>query len=195
MIEAVVFDLGQVLSSPPDLLPRLAARIGVPPGHLGAHYGTDRLAYDAGSDAAAYWGPILEALDRAPDDDTVTALAELDALISMELRDDALAILRDCAAADVTVALLTNASHALEPAIAAADWRRHLDHVFVSATIGLLKPDEALYRHVTDALGVAPERIAFIDDKPANVDGALRVGWTDTRAWLTRLGVLDQLDD
>ena len=47
-------------------------------------------------------------------------------------------------------------------------------------------------------LELEPGEIAFIDDKQANVDGALAVGWhahlwvsdADTRAWLETLGVL-----
>jgi FMN phosphatase YigB (HAD superfamily) len=40
------------------------------------------------------------------------------------------------------------------------------------------KPDPAVYRQVTDLLGVPPERIRFVDDGADNVDAANRCGWT-----------------
>ena len=47
---------------------------------------------------------------------------------------------------------------------------------FLSHEIGLRKPDTAIYRHVVDALGVAPEAILFLDDVPANLSGAKQIG-------------------
>ncbi len=70
--------------------------------------------------------------------------------------------------------------------------------MYVSALIGSAKPKRAIYDHAAADLGVPPAAIAFVDDRPENVEGALAAGWTahlwqddaDTRAWLTELGVL-----
>lgn len=47
---------------------------------------------------------------------------------------------------------------------------------FVSFEIGLAKPDEAIFRHVTKELGVTPGECIFVDDYPPNVEGARKAG-------------------
>ena len=81
-----------------------------------------------------------------------------------------------------------------------AEFRLHedFDALYLSHEIGHVKPDRAAFDHATVALGVAPERILFLDDNQINVDGAreagLRaeraVGVKGARAVLTRLGLI-----
>ncbi|MBB1510311.1 HAD family phosphatase [Tessaracoccus sp. MC1756] len=199
MIKAVVFDLGEVLSSPPSLLPVLAGRVGTTPELLKEHYWTGRAEYDAGAPDGDYWGPLLTAVGHEVHDaDLIAEIAHLDADIWANLRPAAWQLLRDCRQAGVTVAVLSNSPHAMQLAADGAIWRADVDHLYVSASLGAVKPQPAIYERVTSDLGLAPGEIAFIDDKQANVDGALSVGWQahrwvddhDTRAWLTALGVL-----
>jgi 2-haloacid dehalogenase len=49
--------------------------------------------------------------------------------------------------------------------------------VTVSARVGLIKPDAAIYETHTNAFGLEPEACLFIDDTPANVAGAQACGW------------------
>lgn len=49
-------------------------------------------------------------------------------------------------------------------------------HVHCSAMYGIAKPDPAVFAHCAEALGVAPSRVLFIDDKAANAVGAIRAG-------------------
>ena len=79
--------------------------------------------------------------------------------------------------AEVRVALLTNITPIL------ADWLRarwplfeRLPHVFTSYEIGARKPEPAAYRHVLDAMAVAPERAVMIDDHEPNLEGARALG-------------------
>jgi HAD superfamily hydrolase (TIGR01509 family) len=51
------------------------------------------------------------------------------------------------------------------------------DDIVYSDEVGLLKPDPAIYRLTQDRLGVQPEEIVFLDDRPDNVEAAARVGW------------------
>ncbi len=198
MIKAVVFDLGEVLSSPPSLLPELAKRIGAPEAAVQEHYWTGRVAYDAGSPERAYWGPLLDAVGVAWDDGLVADLAHLDADIWSDLRPTAWQLLRDCRAAGVTVAVLSNSPRAMQTAADKAPWRADVDHLYVSATLGAIKPQPEIFERVQADLAVAPGEIAFTDDKPANVEAAESLGWhghvwqsdEETRAWLESLGVL-----
>ena len=51
----------------------------------------------------------------------------------------------------------------------------------VSAEIGLLKPDPAIYAHHAESFRLAPAATLFIDDSPANVEGARAAGWQAVR--------------
>ena len=163
-----------------------------------AGYWTGRQAYDEGGSDADYWGPLLSGLGLAPDAESVALLAGTDATIWTRIRPEAERLLADVAATGLVTGLLSNAPVPLGAAIEAAPWRRHLDRVYVSALIGSAKPKRAIYDHAAADLGVPPAAIAFVDDRPENVEGALAAGWTahlwqddaDTRAWLTELGVL-----
>ncbi len=53
-----------------------------------------------------------------------------------------------------------------------------------SAVVGCCKPDPRIYAAAERDLGVEPVRILFVDDLPANVEGALRCGWQ--AVWLNR---------
>jgi len=55
-----------------------------------------------------------------------------------------------------------------------------------SADVGCCKPDPRIYAAAERDLGVEPARILFVDDLPANVEGALRCGWQ--AVWLNRAG-------
>ncbi|MER8865488.1 HAD family phosphatase [Mesorhizobium sp. M0751] len=69
--------------------------------------------------------------------------------------------------------------------------------ITVSAEIGLIKPDRAIYDHHIAAFGLEPSATLFIDDSQKNVDGAKAAGWqsvlfTDAqtlKADLERLGI------
>jgi epoxide hydrolase-like predicted phosphatase len=55
-----------------------------------------------------------------------------------------------------------------------------------SAVVGCCKPDPRIYAAAEHNLGVEPARILFVDDLPANVEGALHCGWQ--AVWLNRAG-------
>ena len=66
MIGVVAFDLGQVLSSPPDLYSTPAALLDVEPDDYEALYWNDRVAYDAGGSRTEYYTPMLTTTRRSP---------------------------------------------------------------------------------------------------------------------------------
>lgn len=53
--------------------------------------------------------------------------------------------------------------------------------ILVSGREGLVKPDPRIYRRLLDRNGLAPEDGVFIDDVPANVEGARSVGLDGVR--------------
>jgi putative hydrolase of the HAD superfamily len=53
---------------------------------------------------------------------------------------------------------------------------RHIREFVVSYQLGLLKPDPRIYREVLHRSGLPAAACVFIDDRPGNVEGAVRVG-------------------
>lgn len=49
--------------------------------------------------------------------------------------------------------------------------------VTVSGDVKLIKPDVRIYELHAETFGLEPSKTLFIDDSPANVDGAKRAGW------------------
>ncbi len=86
------------------------------------------------------------------------------------------------------VGLCSNFSHT-ETALRildAASLRMHFDAVAVSEAVGVRKPRPEIFRHVLEALGVAPEETVHVGDNlDADVRGATEVGmrtiWVDRR--------------
>ena len=81
-----------------------------------------------------------------------------------------------------------------------ADYPRHLfpgmfDVVVISGEVGMRKPEERIFRHAADLLGLAPAKCVFIDDIEVNVTAAEAIGMTailhhDPAVTLARLGEL-----
>jgi putative hydrolase of the HAD superfamily len=81
-----------------------------------------------------------------------------------------------------------------------ADYPRHLfpgmfDVVVISGEVGMRKPEERIFWHVTGLLGLDPAECVFVDDIEANVAAAEAVGMTailhtDPAATLTDLSGL-----
>jgi FMN phosphatase YigB (HAD superfamily) len=71
----------------------------------------------------------------------------------------------------------TNELHARQFRRQFADTLRHFDALVLSHEIGVRKPAAAFFQHCTSLAGCAQEQCLFIDDSPANVEGARACGW------------------
>jgi glucose-1-phosphatase len=92
-----------------------------------------------------------------------------------------IALLEQLAEAGIRTACLsnTNADHwrmISEPGPHYLPLER-LTYRFASHLIGLRKPDAAIYAHVEEQTGCAPETIVFFDDMPENIEAASRRRW------------------
>ncbi|HEY7432665.1 MAG TPA: HAD family phosphatase [Streptosporangiaceae bacterium] len=80
------------------------------------------------------------------------------------------------------------------------DYPRHLfpgmfDAVVISAEVGMRKPEERIFRHAAELLGLGPGDCVFVDDLEANVTAAEAIGMTgvlhrEPDATVGRLGEL-----
>ena len=111
-------------------------------------------------------------------------------------------ILNDLKAKDRRLAALTNWSAETLPLVRhdpAYSFFDDFEQIFVSGEIGLIKPDPAIFRHATDALGLPPQQIYFIDDNINNVQAASELGMqachfidaASLRQWLVQFELLD----
>jgi putative hydrolase of the HAD superfamily len=69
------------------------------------------------------------------------------------------------------------------------------DAVVISAEVGMRKPEERIFRHAAQLLGLPPAECVFVDDLEANVLAAEALGMTgvwhaDPAETVTRLGAL-----
>jgi putative hydrolase of the HAD superfamily len=197
-IDAVVFDLGNVLIAVDEArgAERMAARTGKTRQQIGEYFhGTPHahelamgkvsknqffhtVAKDLGFDGtydefALIWSDIFTPIDP------MIALAE-----SLKTRVPRLLLSN------------TNAIH-MDYIFEHYTFLHDFDAHVLSHEVGLLKPDDAIYRYTLEKYGLAAERTVFLDDLAPNVEGARRVGMQaihflnpeQARAELTKLGV------
>lgn len=140
-------------------------------------------AFNLAQDAGRSWADARATLDDRPhlvpllDEyvagfaDTLTGPVPGSAELVEELRD-----------AGVRLLGLTNWSAELfGHAAGAAPATTRMEHVVVSGRVGLAKPDPAIFRHLADTHDVDPARAVFVDDSPANVAAADRLGFRTVR--------------
>lgn len=179
VIDTVVFDVGNVLLrfDPAEL----AAKVF--PEDEQARRTVLRLAT-----GTPYW-PMLDrgtlTLAEAP---ARMAGRELDAIpaLSRFMRgwqelppiEEGIAFLRAARAHGKRVFVLSNYNAEAYTLVRARyDFLRETDGELISSTVGLLKPDPAIFRLAQTRFHLEPARTLFIDDSAANVEAALSLGW------------------
>lgn len=173
MIRAVVFDLdGVVRHFDPDHVRAIERRHGiaegaieffafaqpqiedVTTGRISRAAWVEMIARHVGSAAAAAeWGSQPSRVDP-----NILQLAA-------ELRE-----------AGIVTAILTNGTDTIPAEAAELGLVRHFDPIFNSAAIGYVKPDERVFLHVLDHLGVEAHEVFFTDDSERKLHGARSCG-------------------
>lgn len=92
--------------------------------------------------------------------------------------DDSVAMMLDLIDQGRDVTMLTNfAADTFKEARYRFDFLNKPRGVTVSGEVGLIKPDVAIYELHAQNFGLEPAASIFIDDSPANVEGAQAAGW------------------
>ncbi|TPX00994.1 HAD-IA family hydrolase, partial [Schumannella luteola] len=89
-----------------------------------------------------------------------------------------MALIEELHAGGTRTALLSNAGFDFGGPFRFSPMATLFEAVFVSAELGLLKPDAEIYRHVAEELEIELDRMVFIDNKAVNVEGAAALGVT-----------------
>lgn len=176
-IEAVFFDLGGVILRTEYQAPRehLAERLGLSYEEL------VKLVFDSESGRQAsigkvtdvqHWGAVAGKVGK-----TSAEIPSLrDEFFGGDVLDRSLLdLIRSLRPAHKT-GLISNAWLDLREYMRRNRFEDAFDAIVISAEVGLVKPDAAIYRRALDAAGVIAERSVMIDDMPANVRSAQALG-------------------
>jgi epoxide hydrolase-like predicted phosphatase len=178
MIKALILDFGGVIMRTEDYQPRHAwdERLGLAIGSVerAVHHSDLWVQAQLGRiSEQAYWKGVAELLYMRGED--VRALRR-DYFEGDRLNYRLLATLRELRASGITTAILTNEAPAFEARLRELDLLPLFDRVFISALIGVMKPDPTAFRIALRELHVAPAHAVFVDAARANVHSAREVG-------------------
>ncbi|EIW87254.1 HAD-like protein [Coniophora puteana RWD-64-598 SS2] len=99
---------------------------------------------------------------------------------TLHVNEELLAIIRDIKARQFQVLLMSNISSPdFEDLLTRFDDWAVFDGVFISAEVGLCKPEIGFYEHVIAESGIDPRKSVFLDDKAKNTDAAASLGFRD----------------
>src|SRR5690349_12193048 len=177
--DALLFDLGRVVLDIDfsQAIARWAAHAGCPPADILARFTRDEAyrRHEMGliSDAD-YFAALRASLRIAISDDQF--LEGWNAIFAGEMPGIAALLARAAKQLPLYVLSNTNRPHVEHFSVAYAGLLEHFRELYLSSTIGLRKPDKAVYDHVVQAIGVPASRIVFFDDLAENVDGARACG-------------------
>ena len=179
-IKAVVFDYGQVICFPqdPKLLGSFARRIGVDREKFESLVWTLREGYDRGTlTSREYYKEILSRLGVSMDDKSIDEMAEKDLDSWKNINGGTVSIMEDVKKSGYILGILSNMPHDF------LVWARENVPVFslasvslFSCEVGLVKPEEAIYRKLLSLLGLDGNEVVFFDDNADNVKIAKSLG-------------------
>lgn len=177
-VEAVVFDIGNVLI---EWNPERVFDAAVGPAardHLFHHVGLS--AMNEAVDAGAPFAASVADLAAAHPDHAATILIWRDRWAEMfsPAIPHSIELLRALRRSGVPVFALSNfgaetfaLAETLYPVLGEFDRR------YISAHMGVIKPDPAIYAMVEEDCGVAPGALLFTDDRAENIAAAAARGW------------------
>lgn len=191
MITTIIFDLGGVLLRTEDRAPRtrLAERLGISFKELEGHVYGSREVMRGEISAESHMKAVMKKLGLPEENvkefgDEFWGGDRMDTKLVDFIRD-----LRG----DYTTVLLSNAwddlRHMLVHVWKIADI---FDHIFISAEMGLAKPDPEIYQTVAAELSKDPAGLIFVDDFIENVEAAREEGWNAIH-FRSREGALAEL--
>lgn len=156
---------------------RLVMTAGTDADRFWSAYWALRRPYDAGSlSASEYWAGIAKKLGMAWSDERSAELARQDTQSWLRPNREVIKITATAGLRGMRLAILSNAPKELAEAIRRQAWMRPFTELLFSCELGLTKPDPECYTAAVAQLGVEPDEVLFVDDRPENVAGAENAG-------------------
>lgn len=173
--KVVVFDYGEVISVTPTEAEQLEllAMTGADAEVFWPLYWEHRPPLDQGVILPdEYWRIIGSGIGRdfSPAETQALWVRDFRSWISVE--PATIEVLAELRAGGTRMAILSNAGFDFADPFRYSPMGRFFERVFVSAELGLLKPDPEIYRVTAAELGIDPADMVFIDNKLENVQGA-----------------------
>lgn len=96
--------------------------------------------------------------------------------VGMEPFPETVPILRRLKRAGLRLGVLSDNWPSLDRRFRTMGLRSYFDAFVISALVGSSKPCERIYRVAVEEIGIPPENLAFVDDRPVNAAAAERIG-------------------
>ena len=121
---------------------------------------------------------ILEALGvRSPTPNLISELFRLhEEAVDLVLFADTRRALDYLSGRGIKLGIVSDNWPSLERRYRQLGIRHYFDAFVISALLGCWKPCERMYTTAIDELGLPPESLMFVDDRPENVGAAVRLG-------------------
>ena len=179
-INAVILDYGLVLVSSPTAAEfgRMAEMFNQSVESFYELWESSRGPYDRGDfSAEEYWLKLAAQTNTALDPKQIEILREIEVEIWAHPVPGMLDWLGQLHAAGIKTGLLSNMPWDLANYVRANfEWLEKFSFKALSAEVGMIKPDAAIYEHTLRGLGVSAEEALFIDDREPNVRAARALG-------------------
>ena len=185
--KAIVFDIGGVLIENPaeDLIRFFAQHFQVRPSRFRTPYLIHFKEWEEGRfNEGQFWSTILKDLEIDGSEILTThhdfphsSLWYRAVQDVFETRSSVFNLVLQLKHKGYTVALLSNTETPTTWWFESQGWGQLFHHSFYSCDLNMAKPQEAIYQHVEDKMGVSAQEILFLDDKPENVQAANKFGW------------------
>jgi putative hydrolase of the HAD superfamily len=181
-VSSVIFDFGGVLGLPQDPVTaaNMAALCTLSIEEFWRLYYRDRAELDRGSlSTEEYWSRIMRAAGVLPEPDLIARIEEEDSRGWTRINRRVVEWAAELRAAGYTTAILSNMPFDKLVWMRKSktfDWMDDFPVAVFSCDHRLVKPEPAFYRLCLELLEKEPEECLFLDDVPANVEGARAVG-------------------
>ena len=124
------------------------------------------------------YGLILRALGiSGPTEDLIAdVLRPFEEDVGMEPFPDTARALRRLQNSGLRLGVVSDNWPSLDRRFRTMGLRGYFDAFVISALVGSSKPCERIYRAAVDEIGIPPENLMFVDDRPVNVEAAVKLG-------------------
>lgn len=189
-VAAVLFDSGGVLIGPvggrwnprfdfEEIVRRRAPRVTDEDFVRAAAAGDEFLTNADGTPTRDdYHRAVLAVLGVEPSPGLLAELDKpVDPLTVVQPFPEVIEVLDALRARGVRMAVVSDAWPQLPDLHAGVGLGGYFEAYAISAIVGCTKPDLRMYRHASDALGLAPRQCLFVDDDPRLVRSAIALGY------------------
>lgn len=182
-IHTIYFDFGNVLTLPSNgwltnFLKKTAETYQLSYPNLRSAYEKYRPFYDRDAwDSEQYWKAIFSEVGSSINPLEIPSLVEEDDKCWSQMNEAILQWIRELRDQGFHIGLLTNMPVRFYRSIVEpAPWNGLFDYQVVSGALGLIKPEEGIFRHAIQLTGVPANQILYLDDIPTHVETASRLG-------------------